>query len=257
MGKAVVVSKEDRLARKERLERLMAEPAELLETIYAHVANGGSLIDLCNTWDVRFSDISRWLDADEARKKLYNDAQLARNEWVDEMLLKEVRAISHANLKNLYDESGNLKAVCDLDDETARLVQSVEVDELYERGEDGKKENVGQVKKVKLWDKLKAIEMGLKNRRLLVDKTESEVSVKLEDLVGRSMGLPAQAAMLPAPAPVATPSAEPAPSMGRQPSDSSTEEMPAKPEAVSPLPSDHLPAADVQPAPAGDVKPEP
>lgn len=190
-------SPEAKAARKDRLKRLFDAPTETMETIYAHVANGGTILTLCDTWDIRYSDIVLWIDKDDSpggRKKMYADAIQARNEWADEMLIAGVRAIAQIDIRKLYYEKGHpragaLKDMGDLDAATAQLVSAVEVKDFAEgTGEDKK---VGTVTKVKVWDKLKAQEMAMKNRRLLVDKVEHEGSLKLEDLVGRSLTEPA------------------------------------------------------------------
>lgn len=200
------LSVEEYNERQARLARLLANPA-LPDIIFEHVANGGTLVDLCETWQVRFSSLSKWINEDEARKKKYADALQARNEWTEEMLLGDLRAMAHFDLRKLYKEDGTLKNIAELDAETARMVQSVEVDEIKVFDADSKAMvHVGDRKKVKLWDKLKAKEMLMKNRRMLVDRHELEGSISLEELVGRSMSdQPA-----PAPAPAAPPAPAPA-----------------------------------------------
>lgn len=71
-----------------------------------------------------------------------------------EMVLRELMAIGFSNVKHLYDATGALKSVADLDDETAMAISAVEVED----GEatEGKPPR-SRVRKVRLWDKPKAL----------------------------------------------------------------------------------------------------
>lgn len=66
--------------RAERTKQILENP-ETMQTIFAHITNGGSMIDLCHTWDVRYCDIVCWVLSDKNRKIRYNQAILARTEW--------------------------------------------------------------------------------------------------------------------------------------------------------------------------------
>lgn len=207
-----------------RTERTLSILADLRtpDVIYAHICNGGSLIDLCETWDVRYCDVARWIDSDPGRKKLYEDALMARNRWTDEMVLGEARLLARFDLRKLYDKNGRLKNIADLDAETARAVQGIDTDELFE-GTGKEREQVGETKKVKLWDKLKAMEMIMKHRGLVVDRHQVQQVVSLEDIISGSWNAP-----LPGEKPAAPPAVEE-----------------IKPVAVS-----VEPASDLPPAPA-------
>ena len=73
---------------KERFYRLIQEPGTI-DTITAHISNGGSILDLCTDWDVRFSDVNEWLCDDKIRLKQYEVAMTAQNEWVIQRILQD------------------------------------------------------------------------------------------------------------------------------------------------------------------------
>jgi hypothetical protein len=64
----------------EKTKRILNN-SETMETIFLNIAAGGSLINLCRMWEVRYCDIIRWVIADTQRETLYNKALFARNEW--------------------------------------------------------------------------------------------------------------------------------------------------------------------------------
>ncbi len=171
--------------------RLVLGARRTFDVILAHVRNGGTLIDLCDTWQVRYSDVIAWVRADKQRGEAYDLAMKDRSEWTDEMVLSEIRAICRFDIRKLYDEHGALKPVHELDAETARMVMSTEVEEMY-RGQGDKRHQVGERTKVKVYDKLKALELAGKNRKLYTDKTEHEVGGQLADILSKSYEEPAK-----------------------------------------------------------------
>jgi hypothetical protein len=99
--------------------RLLLAARRTLDVILAHVRNGGSLIELCDIWQVRYSDVIAWVRADKPRGELYDLACRDRSEWTDEMVLSEIRLRSaRFDPRKLYDEHGNRKRVHELDAET-------------------------------------------------------------------------------------------------------------------------------------------
>ena len=140
--------------------------AKTLEDICAHVSNGGSIIDLCKLWAIRWSDLHRWLISDEERKKRYYLAVEAQGEWSVQRVLTELKSISFSDIRQIFGDNHELKPVSEWPEEIARMLSGIEVDELKE---DGIK--IGLIKKVKLVDKIRAIELMMKNMNMLTDRT--------------------------------------------------------------------------------------
>lgn len=156
-----------------------------MDTICAHLAEGGTLITLAEAWDIPFGWISAWISADKDRGARYKAALNDRSEWVKEMLLHELRRVGFMDLRKLFDEDGKLKRPADWPAEVAHAISSVEVDELFEgRGNDRK--SIGETKKIKLWDKIKSLELLGKNLTLFTEKVEHSGKITLEDLVAGS-----------------------------------------------------------------------
>lgn len=82
-----------------------------------------------------------------------------------EDIIKELANIGFSDVRKIFNQNGGLKEIQELDDNAAACISSVESDELYEGvGQD--REQVGETKKVKLWDKIKALELLGKYKRL-------------------------------------------------------------------------------------------
>ena len=169
----------------ERTKELQDDAAKTLLTICRHVASGGSLIDLCETWDVRYGDMVTWINDDKAKADQYNNALNSRNEWAKEAILLELRRIGMADIRKLYDDDGNLLEVTQWPAEVAKFVSSIEVSELFE-GFGKEREHVGFVKKVKLWNKEKALELLGKNISMFNEHHTHSGKLTLEDLIHQS-----------------------------------------------------------------------
>lgn len=168
----------------ERLKALLERPG-LIEDIFAHMANGGSLIDLAQAWDVRYNDLAWWVTAEKERAQIWTRGCQLGDEWLRAALLREAKLIARADIRDAYDEHGRLLPMKDMPEHLARAIASVEVDELFE-GVGKDREQVGVTKKVKFWNKDKMVETLGKQVGLFNPIQKHHVSDKLEDLVAGS-----------------------------------------------------------------------
>lgn len=153
-----------------------------MDRICRHVASGGSVIDLAEMHEIRYADIMAFIRTDSARAARYAQALEDRKEWAKESILRELKRASLIDIRRLYDASGNLLPVSDWPDEVASAVTQVEVFEEFE-GHGRDRVKVGEVRKVKLVDKLKALELKGKTQALFVEKQQHNHVVSLKDLV--------------------------------------------------------------------------
>lgn len=167
------------------LARLDAEPDATMSVICSFVSNGGSIINLIKTWDVPYPEVLAWIRKDKERARKYEQALSDRSEWTIEQLLTQLRNIAMFDIRQIYDQDNNLKPVTEWPPEAAQAVEAIKVDEIYE-GYGAERTQVGETKQVKLWSKIKAIELLGKNLKLFIDHIEHSGSLKLEDLVGGS-----------------------------------------------------------------------
>lgn len=165
------------------------EKAELnnenFKVLCAHVVNGGSVLDICEMWGQTWEKVWSWIQEDRERAVMYDKAVAAQNEWAIVRVLKELRAMALSDLREMYDAKGKLKHPKDWPDHVARAVVSVDVFEEFE-GVGKERELVGYTKRVKMADKLKALEMIGKHLRMFIDRVEHNGVMTLEDLVDSS-----------------------------------------------------------------------
>lgn len=168
----------------EKFKKIAADP-ESIKTIFNDLANGGSLITLAQTWEVRYSDLIRWIYEDESRKKLYLAAIDAKQEWAVARLLHEITNISFVDIRKIFNDDHSLKPPHEWPDDVAAAIAGLDVEETFDY-EDKKKVQTGWIKKVKLNDKLKAIEMLGRDLGRFVTKHEVTGKLTLEDLVAKA-----------------------------------------------------------------------
>lgn len=118
------------------------------------------------------------------------DKMLKKHEISAERIIAELAKLATSDVRDIYKEDGSLKPISEWPASIARCVSAVEQEEIYEYN-NGRRENVGDVRKVKLWDKTRALEILARYHKLLTDKVEHSGSLTLEQIVA---GIKADAA---------------------------------------------------------------
>ncbi len=102
----------------------------------------------------------------DGKEKLKNKMEISQ-----ERVLQEIARIAFGDIRKLYNESGGLKNIQDLDDDTAAIITSIESTEEFDGyGQD--REQIGYTKKVKTVDKTKALDMLGKYFGMFKEKVE-------------------------------------------------------------------------------------
>ena len=171
---------------RKRKDLILADP-ETIDIICSHVANGGTLITLCETWNLPFGWIANWIHADPDRDKRYRMALNDRAEWGKERVLLELRRMGLSDIRQVFNEDGSLKPVAEWSEDISKAIQSVKIEELFE-GTGAGRTQIGHTKKVKLWDKLASIKLIGQAQSLFIE--QHVVRHTLEDLVSGANDVP-------------------------------------------------------------------
>lgn len=163
--------------RREKTAKLLREP-EFFEDLLDEVSDGKTLLDFCVEREVIYGRVFRWIQGDDTRADLFATAEETRAKNLEDRVIRGIVSTDDATVKDLLDAEGNPLPVDELSSSAARAVQSIEV-MVDKEG--------GTTKKVKLYDRLKALEMAGRNRKMFTDKTELTGQVSLADLVTASM----------------------------------------------------------------------
>ena len=98
-------------------------------------------------------------------------AQMEKAELTASRTLEEMRRLAFSNVRELFDENGDLRPIQTLTREQAACIASIEVVMKNATAGDGK---VDRILKVRVWDKPKVLEMVGKHFALLVDRVRIE-----------------------------------------------------------------------------------
>jgi phage terminase small subunit len=117
-----------------------------------------------------------------ARLSELQAARSKRTQITSDMVLLELAKLANSDLRRLFNANGELLPPSEWPDDVALAVSSVEVEELFDGyGQD--RTQIGYTKKVKFWDKPKALELLGKHLKLFTDKVEHSASESLEALL--------------------------------------------------------------------------
>ena len=155
------------------------EDPTLCADVCAYVSVGNSLIDLCNIWQVTYWTVSNYMY--KHHKDEYESAMKTRGEWIDMRILDEIKSIGLVDIRLAYDENGRLKDPREWPDALARAISAVESEDIIQKGAG----LVGYTKRIKMWDKLKALELLGRNRGLFKeDNTQGRALVQIFQNLG-------------------------------------------------------------------------
>jgi len=95
--------------------------------------------------------------------------QLAACGLSAERVLEELRRIAFSDLRRLFTPDGDLRSVCELSDEEAATLASVEVIIKNAAAGDGQTDTIH---KIRAWDKVRGLELLAKHFGLLTERLE-------------------------------------------------------------------------------------
>jgi hypothetical protein len=167
--------------RKQRTE-LVIQDVHSIDELCGYVAGGGTLTEWCRGKDIPYNAINTWLNADKARQERYAAALGLRDSHQKERVTQEVAGLMDADLAEAFDENGCLKSIHDIPLAVRKAIASIEVDELWE-GHGKDRRQIGVTRKIKLWDKVKGIELMARKNKMLTDRIEAKHTHTLADLL--------------------------------------------------------------------------
>lgn len=87
-----------------------------------------------------------------------NIARQERTEITQDMVLRETAKLAFFDIRKMFGKDGKPLDISELDDDTAAALVGLDVQDVYE-GNGDQKQFVGYIKKYKMADKLKALEL--------------------------------------------------------------------------------------------------
>jgi phage terminase small subunit len=109
------------------------------------------------------------------------------NEITVERIVKEIASAAFSNVADLFDESGNLKDMKELEREVAAAISSIDISEISTAAISSidiseistAQGEIGTTTKIRLWDKLKALEMLARYMRIFEGEKAPETATQV------------------------------------------------------------------------------
>ncbi|WP_263220859.1 terminase small subunit [Shewanella sp. SW29] len=104
-----------------------------------------------------------------------------------ERIVRETAMVAFADMAPIYNDDGSVKPFPEWPEHCRRAAAGLDIDELFE-GVGDDREQVGFTKKFRQWDKMKALELLGKYRKMWTDKVEisERPKVVVRKLTGRN-----------------------------------------------------------------------
>jgi phage terminase small subunit len=94
-------------------------------------------------------------------------------------VLQELARIGFADTRKLFDETGALRHITELDDDTAAAIAGIEHEKLFEHFGKGEAKHIGTTTKIKMNNKNQALEMLGKYLKLFNDLNQTNIQVNI------------------------------------------------------------------------------
>jgi len=118
-------------------------------------------------------------------KTYLNDLIAKQQERVQitaDRVVKELAVIAFCDIRQAFDANGKLINPKDMPEEVARAIASIDTEELFEWDAENKtKEYIGDSKKLKFCDKVRALEALGRHFKMFTDRVEVDISDRLAE----------------------------------------------------------------------------
>ena len=152
------------------IEPWMSNP-KVADDILKHVADGGTLLEWARAYGVSYTVLAGWIAVDKDRAAGYKLALKMRDEYLTEMVIRNLRMYADFDPAEMYDADGRLLAVKDMPERIRRALSGIEIEEGL---------NGEVTKRIKWIDPGRALELLGRYRKLFTDKVEHLGSVSIE-----------------------------------------------------------------------------
>lgn len=161
----------------ERVSRILSYD-DTIDMVCNNIAGGQTLIGLCESLRIPYGRLNAWLKEDDHRWARYQKAKEARKEYFQDFCLETHKKLGSVDVRAFYDAAGAVRPMAEWTEDMGHAVASLDTSEI---NVDGAK--VGETRKIKFWDKQKALESLAKLSGAYTEKVEHSGSLSLEQLV--------------------------------------------------------------------------
>jgi phage terminase small subunit len=111
------------------------------------------------------------------------EKKFAKLDISGERILQELAYVAFLDPRKLFTPEGELRPITELDEDTARAIAGLDHEKLFEHFGKGQAKRVGNTVKVKLADKIRALQLLGQYHKLFTEKVEVTASEDLAALI--------------------------------------------------------------------------
>jgi len=168
--------------RRERMEDFEGDPEAVSELI-GEIACGVTTLQIeARVRDLPYNRLVECLTSSSDRSERYKDALEIAKAHQAARILEELSYVALADIREAFDEFGNLLPVHELPEHIARAISGIEVTEEF-AGRGDLRVKTGTTKKVRFVEKNRALELAAKILGMLIEKREITKELTLEELL--------------------------------------------------------------------------
>jgi hypothetical protein len=163
----------------ERFRAAVAEP-EFLNDLCDRISDGENLADMAKDMQANYRWLFEWVnDIDYPdRAKSVDAAVNARDSMAKESIVGQLHSIANLDIRDAYDDKGNLLPVYKMPVHVAKAVSSID-STVDDKGK--------ETMKVRFVDRGQMLALGGRRQRMFVDKVEMTGQMSLEQAVLESV----------------------------------------------------------------------
>lgn len=144
----------------------MSEP-DFIDDICDEIASTThTLVEISIKHDIRYHELYQWVHSDPDRMAAYVKALESRNANLQDRVLRALVRVAEFDIRELYDEHGNLKSVQELPEHVAKVIASMDMEAVV--GADGGVRMVPT--KIRTADRMRGIENIGRHTQMFTDK---------------------------------------------------------------------------------------
>ena len=148
---------------------------QLIYELTKFIHCGGSASQFAEAWKIDFSKLMETVRSDKNFTEAYNNSKQNRKEYFIEKLNEEILNVASFNIADAFDDVGNLKPISEMPENLQKAISGVDVTKDTQ--------NETQSVKIKIHDRLKAIDMLAKKEGLYTQKVELKADDSLLSLL--------------------------------------------------------------------------
>lgn len=167
--------------REQATQDAIAAPGTI-DLVCAAIAATSTLAAYCDEHGLVFSLMAAWIEADKERRSRYAAALVVREQHLKDQIITQLRNMITSDITTAFAIDGSMLPLDKIPPGVRHWIAGIEVEELF-AGKGEERRQIGYLRKIKFFDKVRSTELLMKNLKMLIEKHEHSGTVTLAELL--------------------------------------------------------------------------